>query len=321
VITRRQTGWLTRVYRAALLCLLSGISVASTAESGLDVALITSDNAHQAEVAAALREHLADTCDRPCPHPVELTTVDPANAADYLSRTTPDLVVTIGSVAARLVAEQRRDIPTLFGFIPSSVWREIRDCCIADSPTRGHVLLDQPARRLLKLVREVHPAAQSVGILLGPATAARQAELDDAANAVSLEIRVENIATSEEVGRKLRLLAARMDVLLALPDPIVYNRNTVYPILLTTYSARVPVIGFSSAMVKAGAAAGLFMSTRDGGEAIALAIQAYRANGSFPADESAQPYSVETNEDVLRSLRLRTPRAAELLQNLKESKQ
>jgi ABC-type uncharacterized transport system substrate-binding protein len=321
VNARGHTGWLKRVYRGVLLCLLFGISIATADKRTLDVALISSDNLHHAEVADALREHLEQACGQSCSDPVELTTVDAADAGRFLATTRPDLVVTIGSVAAREVAQLDVDLPTLFGFIPQAVWRELTDCCVEASPTHGRVLLDQPARRLLKLVQAIHPDAKGVGVLLGPATAWRRPELEEAASAESVELHALQIESGEDIGRKLRLLTARVDALLALPDPAVYNRNTVYPILLTTYSARIPVIGYSSAMVKAGASASLFMSTRDGGEAIAAAIRDFRAHGAFTNDDTTWAYSVEINEDVLRSLRLPAIRASELPKILKESKQ
>ena len=318
--TRGHNGWLKRVFGVVLLCLLFDISTAIAAERTLDVALISSDNHNHAEVADALREHLAQACGQPCSDPIELTTVDAADVSRFLATTRPDLVVTIGSVAAREVAQLDVDLPTLFGFIPQAVWRELTDCCVEASPTRGRVLLDQPARRLLKLVQAIHPEAKRVGVLLGPATASRLPELEKAASAESVELHPLQIESGEDIGRKLRLLTARVDALLALPDPAVYNRNTVYPILLTTYSARIPVIGYSAAMVKAGASAGLFMSTRDGGEAIATAIRGFRARGAFTNDDTTQAYSVEINEDVLRSLRLPAIRASDLPETLKESK-
>ena len=60
---RGHTGWLKRVYRGVLLCLLFGISIATADKRTLDVALISSDNLHHAEVADALREHLEQLAD------------------------------------------------------------------------------------------------------------------------------------------------------------------------------------------------------------------------------------------------------------------
>lgn len=320
MITGRHVGWVARVYRACLACLLSVLCAGKTAANPIDVAVVAGDNARHVLVAEALGERLASACGQPCSHPAEVTTVDTAEAAAYLSATTPDLVVTIGAAAARQVAELRLDIPTLFGFVPRNVWLQLEACCIADSTPRGRVLLDQPASRLLGLVRAVHPEAQRIGVLLGAATAARLAELNRAARAASVALQTEQVEAGDDVGRKLRQLAARVDVLLALPDRTVYNRNTVYPILLTTYSAGIPVIGFSSAIVRAGAAAGLFVSPRDGGEAIALSIHAYRTRGVFAVDEETLPYSIEVNDDVLRSLRLPARTATDLLEILKRSK-
>ncbi|MCB1772640.1 MAG: hypothetical protein KDI88_03410 [Gammaproteobacteria bacterium] len=320
MITREHSGWL-RALGALLLCLLCGPSTAATTAGAIDILVVADAGDRSGRVIETLQDHLGEACPDPCPGPAALTVVDSADAARFVETFPPDMVVAIGSTAARQVASLGLDIPTLYSFIPGTVWRELTDCCVADSTDNGSVLLDQPPGRLLRLIREVAPGTRTVGLLAGPATAERLTEFEQAAAMASVELLVERVETGEDVGRTLRRLVNRVDVLLALPDPAVYNRHTVYPILLTTYSARVPVIGFSAAMVKAGAVAGLFMTPRDVGQAIATAIHGFRSRGAFIDGETAQAFSVEINEDVLRSLRLPAVRASELPQMLKEPRQ
>ena len=317
---RESPPLLTRLCGAWLMILWTGVSYGEATGTAFDIALISSDSPRHSTVVRAVQAKLATPCSiAPCPPPANVRQVKDTEADRYLARTRPDLVITVGSAAAREVAELRKPIPTLFGFIPQSTWNDLKDCCITSASTASHVLLDQPATRLLKLARALHPDARTFGILLGPASAKRLPEFETAAADLSLSLETEQVAADEDIGRRLRLLVSRVDVLLALPDRAVYNSSTVYAVLLTTYSARVPVIGFSSALVRAGAAVGLFTSPQNGAEAIVSAVQAYRSTGVFLTDDASIPFSIEINKDVLRSLRLPVVQANELLQLLKES--
>lgn len=104
-------------------------------------------------------------------------------------------------------------------------------------------------------------------------------------------------------------------VLLALPDPAVFNSQTAANILMAAYRRQVPLVGFSPAYVKAGALLAVYstptqVGTR-GGEVLRQAL----AGGSLPPPQWPREYSIGINQDVARSLGLAldAPRLGEQL--------
>jgi ABC-type uncharacterized transport system substrate-binding protein len=90
--------------------------------------------------------------------------------------------------------------------------------------------------------------------------------LRDRARERELALEVVEIAESSGVYSALQQLLPASDLLLAVADPIVFNPSTVYGLLLTTYRAQLPVVGFSEGLVKAGALFGLFSTARQVGK-------------------------------------------------------
>jgi putative tryptophan/tyrosine transport system substrate-binding protein len=107
-----------------------------------------------------------------------------------------------------------------------------------------------------------------------------------------------------------------VDAVLAIPDPAVYNRNTIFAILLSTYGAGVPVIGYSQAMVAAGSTAAVFATTADVGMAIARRIALFKDKGRLGPTGFGDVFSVAVNADVARSLRLAVPAEGQLRERL-----
>ena len=58
--------------------------------------------------------------------------------------------------------------------------------------------------------------------------------------------------------RKLRLKLPPSGVLVTSPDPTVYTPTALQGVILNAYQAGVPILGFSDAFRRAGAAASLF---------------------------------------------------------------
>jgi hypothetical protein len=300
---------------AGACLLLMAIAAVARADRTFEIAVVSNEKAQRnGQVVAALRQHLVNRS----AEPPDLTILEPAAAAAHLEAHSPDLTIAVGSQAGRAIARLPKRGATLFGFLPSAVWRELQACCDVGLPSDSALFIDQPGERLLRLVRLILPDAKKVAILFGKVSQSRQAELVEAAAETGLELLVRKVDESGEVGSMLRQLVRQADVLLALPDPTVYNRNTVYPILLTTYSARIPVIGFSEAMVRAGSSAAVFASPADAGKAIANAVQTYRTQQKLAPASWTDVFSIATNPKVLKSLRLEPIPDSRLLEQLKE---
>ena len=228
--------------------------------------------------------------------------------------------MTLGSGAALQVAKAQIATPTLYAFLPQAAWDDLARCCARAADERHAVLIDQPLTRQFALLRTLLPDASRVAVLLGPASRAREAELRQTAAALGYTLQVGQIGGDNDVGSTLRRVLPDADALLALPDPAVYNRNTIYAILLTTYAAGVPVVGYSQAMVTAGATAAVFASTTDVGTAIAGRIARFRDSRRLQPTGFGDVYSVAVNAEVARSLRLAAPGEDELRRRLEQAR-
>jgi ABC-type uncharacterized transport system substrate-binding protein len=142
-----------------------------------------------------------------------------------------------------------------------------------------------------------------------------------AASEAKLELAAEKIGTAEELLPALQRVLADSDVLLAVPDPLVFNRGTVQSLLLATYRFQDPVFGFSHAYVRAGALASVYTTPEQAGwQAGELVL---RVMGSrpvlLPPPEYPRYFSVSVNYQVARSLGLSVADEAELLRKLKRA--
>ena len=111
------------------------------------------------------------------------------------------------------------------------------------------------------------------------------------------------------------------DVLFAVADPTVFNRNTVQGILLTTYHFGVPVLGFSRNYVRAGALLAVFSTPEQMGRHIGDYIAALARNKQWElsAPEYPRYFSVAVNRQVARSLGLTIDSDDALLHRLEAS--
>lgn len=230
-----------------------------------------------------------------------------------------ELVVPLGTSAAEYVATQSDRSPTLFALIPADTFQHLRDCCLdADDPLVSAVFVDQPIEQQLRLARALLPRAQRLGVLLGPTSAPRTEEIRVNAESLGLEIRFETITDEHGIGVALRRIAAEVDALLAVPDPLVFNRSTIANILLASYRYELPVIGYSEGLVRAGATAAVFADIGQLAETAALKTLAYYESRVLEPSCFALDFSVSLNREVLRALRLQAPTERVLKRTLAE---
>lgn len=297
-----------------LLWFWQSLALAGTFELAL---VGEADDSRSAAVMAAAESALASSCAQPCASRV--TRLEPDGRALQSPDRKWDLVVAVGSKAGRAVATSAIDAPRLLTFIPEVAWRELQACCVDPQFRHAALFIDQPLQRQLALIGQLDPSARRIGVLLGGVSARHRAQLSGLARSSALSLQLVDVDEADQIGPRLRTLVREADVLLALPDPGIYNPGTVYPILLTTYSARIPVIGFSEAMVKAGAAAAVYASPQDVGAEIADIVEVYRSSGRFDSSGHGTRFSVSVNDDVARSLRLPPVSASDLRERLKET--
>lgn len=174
------------------------------------------------------------------------------------------------------------------------------------------IVLDQPVDRWIALLQTAFPGTQQVGLLAGPANQKSVRLMERRMSERRLSLSVEQIAVAEDVVPAIERLIPRMGVLLALPDPLVHNRNTVQPLLLTTYRAGIPVVAYSESYQQAGAILALYSSVPQIVAQVTDSLQQFKEGRSLPNLQSPRYFTVGVNTAVARSLGISLPSAGEL---------
>lgn len=166
------------------------------------------------------------------------------------------------------------------------------------------VFLDQPYPRQISLLRAILPNTSNLGVLFGPTSVQSSYLLQQAAQSSALGLVQENIYSKEELVTKLGRTLENSPALLAIPDPLVYNRETAQTILLTSYRYQKPVIGFSQAYVRAGALAAVYSTPQQIARQAAELIKQYlnKPQAGLPPPQAPKYFSVDVNRQVARSL-------------------
>lgn len=281
--------------------------------AGEPVWVVVSDNAGvYAEAAAALQnDWKAARMDR------ELQILV---ARDLPVGPPPPALVTLGSAALRAAMERVDGNPAwahttvLSALIPKdglqAIWRPAPPNLIA-------AYLDQPFERYLDLVKQAMPHLNRVGVLVGPEASTSSPAMFKAANDRGIKLSVGRVARPDSMYNTLRTVLAESDVLLVLPDASVADQAGLQNILITAYRQHIPVIAYSPALVKAGAALGLYASPAQVGRQVSGMLRNLFSGNPRQPSRMAEGYTVAINEQVCRSLGLDVPDAAELGERLK----
>jgi ABC-type uncharacterized transport system substrate-binding protein len=108
----------------------------------------------------------------------------------------------------------------------------------------------------------------------------------------------------------LQSLLRDVDVVLALPDPEVFNGQTAGNILTAAYRRRVPLVGFSPAYVKAGALLALYSTPAQIGSRGGDILRQALSGNALPRPQWPADFVVKLNSDVAHSLGLALDEAA-----------
>lgn len=313
----RARGWLVG------LSLMLALSIGDAALAARPILVVKSDSSEiYAGVEASLQARLEELCKaQPCGNP-ELLSIEAARIEnDEALNVQPDLVVTVGSRAARALQANPSAAPVLFTLLPSVDPAYAQEKRLR--PGDSIIFVDQPLQRQLRLILQISPVPSTIGVLLGPSGNETVDRLRHETDRVGLSIATERVDAEADLGRSIERLMHRSDVLLTLPDPSIYNRKTIFNILLSSYHNKVPVIGFSSAYVTAGALASVYTSPADIGHHAAEIAAQYLISGAqgLPAPDHPRYFSIAVNPQVARSLNIDMPDAIELAKRLREPQQ
>jgi hypothetical protein len=234
----------------------------------------------------------------------------------------PQLTVTLGAracleaVELALAHPALARVPLLATLLPQASYPAQAAKALA-RPSSA-LFLDQPPERMARLLRLALPEHRRVGVLFGPDSLAARPVLSRALAGRGLTLVEQTILNGDKgVYPALRTLFEESELLLAMPDKLVYSPQNMPNILLAAYRQRIPLVSYSAAHVRAGALLALHTAPADTGTQIAQAVHQWLSSRKLPAPALADACSVAINEQVARSLGLSLPAPAALALALK----
>ena len=216
-----------------------------------------------------------------------------------------ELVIALGVKALEASSKLKHTTPVLGVFTPLPMFNHVLSNSRRVLGNFSAIVLDQPYARRFSLIKTVLPEAKNLGVLLGPNSSLDVDDLRDAGESAQFNIMQENIRQESELIPHLTTLLEITDALMAIPDSLVYTRETAQPILLTSYRHQKPVFGFSQSYVRAGALAAVYSTSKQlAKQAAEIAIQSQQAPGILPPPQVPKYFSAAVNYQVARSLNL-----------------
>lgn len=171
------------------------------------------------------------------------------------------------------------------------------DTLIAQYPAAGNVVgipRDPNPRSQLALAKTLFPSNPRLLLLYSKNSRKLRDEYRQYAAAIGVEI-VEGKVDSEADALKIIKDSAAIDAILAIPDQTIYNRYTLPILLRTSYAFNLPMLGFSSQMVKIGSLATTYVETDAFHERVIASIQQWDVTVA-----STQHWSVSQNLNTAR---------------------
>lgn len=282
----------------ACLCLMTYGSASAAGTVSIWVALSETGGAH-AEAAEALRAEL----DQAQPGRIEWRIAHWSLFSG--PKPEPQWVVAVGTAAQRgmqeLFAGDPTPPPLLAILVPRLAFERIADPVRLRGGSLSAVFLDQPPARQLELIRLALPAVRNVGILVSVESKAHGSGLEKAARERGMRLAT-SLVGQEGLFPALQSLLAEVEVLLALPDPAVFNSQSAANILTAAYRRQVPLVGFSPAYVKAGALLALYSTPAQVGMRGGEVLRQTLPGKPLPPPQWPREFAVAVNQDVARSL-------------------
>ncbi|HEX4511152.1 MAG TPA: hypothetical protein VH328_13775 [Burkholderiaceae bacterium] len=216
------------------------------------------------------------------------------------ARSGAGLYLAVGPAA--LQAALNADVPgtVVSAFVSSEAFRRLRASVPARTrPLTGVYAEASPAAQM-QLIHHLYRRRVTVGVLLGAASRQLQPAIERAADAADLAVSFVEVHAGENPVRSLAALSSA-SVLLAVPDPELYNAEVARAILESTYRRRQGVIGFSKSMVSAGMLGAAYATLDDIVAQLDVMIEGLLA-GQVIEPQYPSFWRVAINESVARSL-------------------
>jgi putative tryptophan/tyrosine transport system substrate-binding protein len=194
------------------------------------------------------------------------------------------LVLAVGVKAALVAKLEIVDIPVIFCMVLDPAKYGL------NAPNMTGVTLQIPLDRQFAILSSVLPQRKRIGVLYDPEkTADLVNEARRQTQALGLEMVVREVHSEKEVPAALRAIIPQIEALWLLPDSTVLTEDSLSFLLGTALDANVPVIGFSSELVRSGALVGVSVNAEDVGQQAGVLAQQILNGQAIPPAAAVYP--------------------------------
>jgi putative tryptophan/tyrosine transport system substrate-binding protein len=216
-----------------------------------------------------------------------------------------ELVIALGVKALEAASRLKHTTPVLGIFTPLPAFNDVMAKSKRELGNFSAIVLDQPYWRQLSLLRAILPDAKKVGVLLGSVSSQYIEVIKEEGEERGFTIVDESVTQEADLIPKLKKLLETTDALLAIPDRLIYSRETAESILLTSYRHQKPMFGYSQSYVKAGALASVYSSSKQlAKQAAEIAVKSQLAPSLLPPPQIPEYFSITLNNQVAHSLNI-----------------
>lgn len=213
------------------------------------------------------------------------------------------IYLAVGPDALRYLTASGLAGPVISTFTSQKVYHAILNKAPARPGTTSALFADPSPVQQFQLISLIYSKPIKLGVILSTDNDQIEAVLRRSVTAHQADITYERMAPGEDITRVLTRLAD-VQAILAMPDSAVYNAETIRTVLVSTYRRNQALIGFSAAVVKAGALATTYTTIEDSVAQIDEMLTAYEASGHLPELQFPKYFDVAVNTDVARSLNI-----------------
>lgn len=298
-----QPGKVTRVIVLTLVALFCRLA---TADSEQVLIIKSNDNAFFNTTIQSLINHTEEQ--------LKFSIVSLDNLRQQVRNYQPSLIITLGYQAALEKEKLAPDIPVIHSYITSI---QLNDKCISNKCYK--LLLDQPLSRYITFTQAILPT-DKIALLNSSGNQLDGEQLKTISRKTRVQLEQRIIVKDENPVNVVRSLLKNNDALLSLPDPSVYNQQTLKGILLSSYRLGKPVISYSPAHVKSGALAAIYTNPEQIGTQLAKLVKTL-IDSSKDSDHQlffANDFEIAINHRVANSLNLELPDEEVIKQELQE---
>lgn len=214
-----------------------------------------------------------------------------------------ELIISLGPTPLAELLKSEHKEPVLAALITFQDWKELTSQ-YPPSQSFSAIFYDPDPKRQIILGKLLLPLSKSVGVMHSMNTPYFLEEYKDSLESLGLTLETAQIKQTTEVAAQFPALAQQADFIIAQPDPIIYNSQTLPRVLLSSYRQRKVIVGYSTGLVNAGAVATTYTTS----EMLVIDIKESAleilSNKLTHFIRHSKYYDLKYNNEVARSLEL-----------------